>query len=72
MWVGLRPPREPKVGPTGQKKTKNIDNFWTDLGCFGGDFGTVWEYFRDDIGPRLKNRNFEGPELKTSPSNGLK
>ena len=41
-----------------------FENFGTDLGWFGGDFGTVWEYFRDDFGPTLKHRKFEGPELK--------
>ena len=46
------------------KKLKIPENFVTDLGWFGGDFGTVWGYFRDGFGPILKSRKFEGPELK--------
>ena len=42
------------------KKFKN----WTDLGWFGGDFGMVWEQFRDDFGPILKIQQFESSELK--------
>ena len=45
-------------------KSKKNEHFGTDLGWFGGDFGMVWGYFRDDFGPTLKNRKFEGLELK--------
>ena len=41
-----------------------FENFGTDLGWFGGDFGMVWEYIRGGFGPTLKSRKFEGPELK--------
>ena len=49
---------------------KNVDKFrffenvGTDLGCFGGDFGTVWGYFRDGFGPILKTRKIEDSESK--------
>ena len=46
------------------KKFEIFENFGTDLGWFGGDFGTVWGYFRDGLGPILKSRKFEGPESK--------
>ena len=46
------------------KKFEIFENFGTDLGWFGGDFGTVWEYFRDGFGPTLKSRKIEGPESK--------
>ena len=46
------------------KKIENFENFGTDLGWFGGDFGMVWGYFRDGFGPTLKNRKIECPELK--------
>ena len=50
-----------------EKMSKKIDifeSFGTDVGWFGGDFGTVWGYFRDGFGPTLKSRKFEGPESK--------
>ena len=44
---------------------KNVDFFFeffekigTDLGWFGGDFGTVWGYFRTDF------ENFEKLEVQ--------
>ncbi len=46
------------------KKIEIFENFGTDLGWFGGDFGMVWGYFQDGFGPILKSRKFEGPELK--------
>ena len=48
---------------------KNVGNFdyfeqtGTDLGWFGDDFGMVWGYFRDGLGPIFKSRKNEGPEL---------
>ena len=47
-----------------RKKIEMFEKFGTDLGWFGGDFGTVWGYFRDGFGSILKSRKFEGPELK--------
>ena len=41
-----------------------LENFGTDLGWFGDDFGMVWGHFRDGFGPMLKSRKFEGPGLK--------
>ena len=45
-------------------KIEKIENFGTDLGWFGGAFGTVWGYFRDGFGPTLKSRKIESSELK--------
>ena len=45
-------------------RTKKIENFGTDLGWFGGDFGMVWGYFQDGFGPILKSRKIESSELK--------
>ena len=50
----------PQGWPQGSKKKSKkleIEHFGTDLGCFGGDFGTVLEYFRHDFG-KNKFREF--------------
>ena len=47
-----------------RKTSKKIENFGTDLGWFGDDFGMVWGYFRDGFGPTLKSRKFGSSELK--------
>ena len=47
-----------------KKKNRIFENFGTDLGWFGDDFGMVWGYFRDGFGPTLKSRKIEGPESK--------
>ena len=46
---------DPGKGGSVRKFSKNVDfffeifeNFGTDLGWFGGDIGTVWEYFRSN------------------------
>ena len=36
------------------KKLEKLKKIGTDLRWFGGDFGMVWEYFREDFGPSLK------------------
>ena len=41
-----------------------FENFGTDLGWFGGDFGMVWGHFRTNFGPILKTRKIETSELK--------
>ena len=46
------------------KQIEFFESFGTDLGWFGADFGTVWEYFRDDFGPSLKTRKIESSKLK--------
>ena len=71
IGVGLRPPRDPRVGPKVQKtnrkknrrnskKSKNSGRIWDGLGVilrwFGSIFGTVSDHF--------KCRKFEGLELK--------
>ena len=49
-----------------------FENFGTDLGWFGDDFGMVRLYFREGFGPILKSRKNVGPELKYQALNDLK
>ena len=62
LYLYIRPHKD--IYEKCRKKSKICENFGTDLGWFGGDFGTVWGYFRDGFGPILKSRKFEGLELK--------
>ena len=68
FFLGPTPPlHQKKVRNFRTKKIEKIENFGTDLGCFGGDLGTVWGHFRHDFGPILKKskiRKFRIEKLK--------